>query len=79
MEKNIASLTDNVYKRDSTEEYDAFQDQLHFEMKDNYHTFQIGLRDLLLCLKFAEDIGELPSHEGWWLRVVDRYDLDFSE
>ncbi len=80
MEKeNLAVPTGSVYKNDTTEEYDIQRDQLYFEMKDNYHTFQIGLRDLLLCLKFAEDIGELPSHEAWWLKIMDRYDIDLFD
>lgn len=80
MEKeNIAVPTGNVFKNNTIEEYEVLRDQCYFEMKDKYHTFQIGLRDLLMCLKFAEDIGELPPHDAWWLKIADRYDLDLSE
>lgn len=80
MEKeNLAMPTGNVYKNETTKEYDVLRDQLYFEMKDEYHTFQIGLRDLLECLKFAEDIGELPPHNAWWFKVMDRYDIDLFD
>lgn len=49
MEKeNIAVPTGNVFKNDTIEEYEVLRDQCYFEMKDKYHTFQIGLRDLLM-------------------------------
>ncbi|MCQ6909735.1 hypothetical protein [Escherichia coli] len=34
--------------------------QLHFVMKDNYHTFLLSLENILLCLREAERQGEIP-------------------
>ena len=78
MDHNIADLTNNVYQNDNNScEFDYQSEQLYFEMKDKHHTFCIGVKDLLTCLEFAIDQGELPKLPfGWWADVKSRYDME---
>ena len=51
--------------------------QLYFVMKDSVHEFAIGVKDLLECLKFAEEQGEIPPHpEDWWADDTLRYNIE---
>ena len=72
----IASPTGDVYKDikgcDLPEGF-----QLYFIMRDSAHEFALGVKDLLECLKFAEEQGELPPHhEEWWTSVKLRYNIE---
>ena len=45
-----------------------------FQMKDNYHSFSIGLTTILSCLAFAEKQGAVPPLPSeWWLSINGRY------
>ena len=54
-EKNTekSKLTDNAERINC----EACYEPCIFELKDSVHTFNIGLLDILKCIKFAEDEG----------------------
>lgn len=65
-----AGLTGDVYEPMDGEE----RDSILFLLKDNSHSFTIGLSDVLECLKFAEEKGEVPElPEDWWNKVECYY------
>ncbi|EAM1267168.1 hypothetical protein D6P04_22260 [Salmonella enterica] len=50
--------------------------QLHFVMKDNYHTFLLSLENILLCLREAERQGEIPPvGDEWWSHLQRKFDV----
>lgn len=50
--------------------------QLHFVMKDNYHTFLLSLENILLCLREAERQGEIPPvGDEWWPHLQRKFDV----
>lgn len=50
--------------------------QLHFVMKDNYHTFFLSLENILLCLREAERQGEIPPvGDEWWSHLQRKFDV----
>ncbi len=56
------NFSGNVFQNDiniENGEYDLESGQMYFEMETNYR-FLLGIKDLLVCLKFAEQQGELP-------------------
>ena len=58
-----AAVTGDVYKDDDPEK----DDTVYFLLQDSTHQFTIGLSDILACLKFAEEEGEVPKLPGdWW-------------
>lgn len=69
--------TGDVFKNnDPSSEYNPKRDQMYFVMKDQNHEFCLGLTDLLECLKFAEEQGEIPKLPGpWWIAVEDHYNI----
>lgn len=44
--------------------------QIYFELKDNYHVFQVGLNTILECLLYAEQKGEVPQLPLEWINDV---------
>lgn len=47
---------------------------VYFVMKDSLHEFTICLKDILECLKFAEEQFEIqPLPESFWFNVYNRY------
>lgn len=80
IKKNIAELTGNAFQDDEyIGEYDVYKEQIYFEMQDEHHKFLIGLRDILLCILFAEEQGLLPEHGLWWYDVMARYEIPIPE
>lgn len=68
MEKT--ELTGDVFKINDPEA----KDHIYFLLKDTSHTFTIGLSDILECLKFAEEKGEVPElSEEWWYMLYGMY------
>ena len=56
---------------------DPIEEQLYFELKDKYHTFQIGLSTMLECIAFAIEKNELPTiDQTWWSVVRDTYGIE---
>jgi len=51
---------------------DNCSEELLFWMKDNDHTFAVGLCDLLECLIFASDIGSIPEIPSDYLLSLKR-------
>ncbi|EBS0651398.1 hypothetical protein PJ142_003239 [Salmonella enterica] len=50
--------------------------QLHFVMKDNYHTFLLSLENILLSLREAERQGEVPPiADEWWGTLQGKFDV----
>ena len=41
---------------------------LYFHLKDNVHEFKIGLWDILACLQFASDQGDIPKIPSEWIQ-----------
>lgn len=84
-----AHLTGEAYQDDETFKseggFEAERDQLYFKMKQNDNEFLVGLKDLLICLRLAETMGEVPKLENpWWIDVSNLYDeffpvIDFKE
>lgn len=69
MEK-IATPTGDVVKDMDVnrEEY------LFFLLKNKTNEFTIGLRDILECLKFAEEQGEVSElPQEWWWKMSEVY------
>lgn len=70
MEKQRAELTGDVFEPMDGEG----KDSILFLLKDSFHSFTIGLSDILECLKFAEEKGEVPELPAdWWSKVQDYY------
>lgn len=50
------------------------EDILWFGLKKGDEHFKIGLSDILMCLKFAEEHGEVPELPSmWWVRLSNLY------
>ncbi len=50
------------------------EDILWFGLKKGNVSFKMGLSDILMCLKFAEQQGEVPElPHMWWIRVSNMY------
>lgn len=50
------------------------EDILWFSLKKGDIPFKIGLSDVLMCLKFAEQQGEVPELSRlWWIQVSTMY------
>ena len=50
------------------------EDILWFSLKKGDMHFKIGLSDILMCLKFAEEQGEVPKLPlMWWTRISSMY------
>lgn len=51
-----------------------------FLLKDNTHSFSMGLSTVLECLEFAIKNGDLPKLPASWCdKVGDTYDLAFDD
>ncbi len=85
----IAHLTGDAYQDDesflSEGGFEPERDQLYFKMKQGDNEFLVGLKDLLICLRLAETMGEVPvCGERWWRAVSRLYGdempmIDFKE
>ena len=69
MEKMAVPTGDVVKDMDvNREEY------LFFLLKNKTHESAIGLGDILECLKFAEEQGEVPElQQEWWWKMSEDY------
>lgn len=53
------------------------RDQYYFQMQQSGNEFMVGLKDLLICLRMLEKIGEIPEiGEKWWLQMATLYGND---
>ena len=55
--KEVATPTGDVYKDMDVDK----EEYLFFLLKNGLNEFTIGLGDILECLKFAEEQGEVPE------------------
>ncbi|GHU47153.1 hypothetical protein FACS1894120_4900 [Clostridia bacterium] len=63
-------------RADSTGEYadshcENCNESLVFAMRDNYHTFSIGMKTVIECLRTAEHEGAIPPLPAEWWTTVD--------
>ena len=70
-----AELTGDVYEPMDGEG----RDSILFLLKDCSHSFTIGLSDVLECLKFAEEKGEVPELPEDWRSKVEYYYPELRE
>lgn len=74
--KNITKLPDRAILEEEVEELispDA-EDTIWFHSKKEDGQIRIGLSDILACLKFAEEQGEVPPLPWmWWLQMTGIY------
>ena len=68
--KELATPTGDVYKN-----WDIREDEkIYFLLQCKENEFTIGLGDLLECLKFAEEKGEVPALPcDWWADMMTIY------
>lgn len=65
-----AHLTEDVIDN----RYGDGDGDLYFVMEDSVHRFTIGLKEILECLKFAEEENEIePLPQSFWLGAMNRY------
>lgn len=49
-------------------------ESIWFALQKGEDRFKIGLSDILLCVKFAEEIGEIPPlPASWWGTIESLY------
>lgn len=67
-----------VLQEEVVEEYDLeARDHLWFGLKIGENECKIGLSDILRCLKFAEEQGEVPKIPSeWWSHMAGVYCLN---
>lgn len=82
MQKNqIATLTGTAIQDNETFLSEGGflpeRDQYYFQLKKDNDTFFLGLKDILLCIRLMENMGELPKIDGkWWLQIASLYGQD---
>jgi len=68
--KNRAEIKDSAEYR-----CENCGESLIFAMQDKYHQFSIGIEDVLICLRIAEENGAVPKlPKDWWVDIITRYD-----
>lgn len=73
---NIAQSTGVVSKKNIQTTVVPELESLYFEMEDNYHCFQVGLKTILECLIFAEKEEKVPKLPiNWYIEICSRYDI----
>ena len=69
----------NVYQREpdlSESGFNYEKEQLYFEFEIEKRKMVLGLRDLLICLRFAEKQGQIPKLGiAFWQQVDSLYDI----
>lgn len=52
------------------------EEHYYFHLKDNIHEFTMGLKEILLCIHFAEDEGLIPKvPDEWWNFLYSTYNI----
>lgn len=77
----IAKITGKAIQDDKTFKSEGGfvpeRDQFYFEIKLGDDLFLVGFKDLLICLKLLENIGEIPPiNYNWWLQMATLYGND---
>jgi hypothetical protein len=77
---NVANTTGRVTYKNSPTKIAPYMEQLYFEMKDNEHVFQVGIKTILECILFGVKEKQLPTLPlTWYTEVCSRYDIPLSE
>lgn len=68
----VAMQDDETFKTEGG--FISERDQYYFQMKQGDNVFLVGLKDLLICLRLMEKMGEIPKiTEKWWLQMATLY------
>lgn len=77
---NIANTTGKVVYKCSPTKMSPDMEQLYFELEDNEHIFQIGIKTILECILFGVKEKQLPKLPlKWYIEICCRYDIPLSE
>lgn len=76
-----ARLTGTAFQDDETFQSEGGfvpeRDQFYFQMKQGDNEFFVGFKDMLICLKMLETMGEIPEiGHKWWLQMSSLYGRD---
>ncbi len=76
-----AMLTGTVIQDDETFKSEGGfipeRDQYYFQMQQGGNVFLVGFKDLLICLRLLEKMGEIPEiGNKWWLQMATLYGND---
>lgn len=79
--ESIAKLTGTAIQDDeafkSKGGFVPERDQYYFQMQQGDHVFLVGSKDLLICLRLLEKMGEFPEiGDKWWLQMATLYGND---
>lgn len=77
----IANLTGRAIQDDETFKTEGGfvpeRDQVYFEMRQRDNTFLLGFKDILLCMRLMEELGEIPEiNHDWWGTISSLYGYD---
>lgn len=71
----VAAQDDETFKSEGG--FVPERDQYYFQMQQNDHLFLVGFKDLLMCLRLLENMGEIPEiGSKWWLQMATLYGKD---
>ena len=77
---NIANTTGRVEYKHSPTKISPDMEQLYFELEDEEHVFQIGIKTILECVLFGIKEKQLPNLPlTWYTEICSRYDIPLSE
>lgn len=81
VQSKVAMLTGVAIQDDETFKSEGGfvpeRDQYYFQMQQSGNEFMVGFKDLLICLRMLEKIGEIPEiGEKWWLQMATLYGND---
>lgn len=75
-EKRVAKFSKEISKDFFCEQ----EEHYYFHLKDTSHEFTMGLKEILLCLLFAEDEGLIPkAPENWWSFLYSTYNVPHEQ
>ena len=74
----IAMLTGTAIQDDETFKSEGGfipeRDQYYFQMQQGENDFLVGSKELLICLRLLEKMGEFSEiGEKWWLQMATLY------
>lgn len=80
-ENKIARLTGTAMQDNETFKLEGGfipeRDQYYFQMQQGKNIFLLGAKDMLICMRLLEKMGEFPEiGEKWWLQMAALYGND---
>ncbi len=77
---NIVQTTGKATYKNTSTMVSPDMEQLYFELQDNEHIFNIGIKTLLECIIFATKENQLPDLPlQWYTEVCSRYDIPIDD